>query len=122
MFVTKIFKKPFDKNFQYLFLSRLWSIFAGGITLILIPFFYDEAQQGLYFTFISILALQVFFELGFNQVLNNFVGHEKAFLKFNIDTVSGSEYHLNRLTQLTKLIFKYYLIISSLFLVIIFTI
>lgn len=48
---------------------RLWVVIAGLVTLILIPLFLSESEQGYYFTFASLLTLQVFFELGLAQVI-----------------------------------------------------
>ena len=54
-------------------LFRGWSIAAGGATLLLLPIFLDATEQGYYYTFTYVLALQIFFELGLNQVVTQFV-------------------------------------------------
>ena len=58
------------------FLFRLWTVFSGLVVLISVPLNLSSSEQGYYFLFVSILALQVFFELGLNQALIQFVTHE----------------------------------------------
>lgn len=61
-------------------LFRGWGILAGGATTILLPLFLSPTEQGFYYTFGSVLALQVFFELGLNHVLTQLAGHSAAHL------------------------------------------
>ena len=51
---------------------------AGALTIFIIALRLTKEQQGYYFTFGSLLALQVFFELGLMQVLATFTSHEFA--------------------------------------------
>jgi hypothetical protein len=62
-------------------LFRVWSILAGGLTALFIPTFLSPEQQGYYFTFIAVMATQVFFELGLNQVLIQLTSHAAAHIK-----------------------------------------
>lgn len=41
-------------------LLRLWTIAAGGLLIILIPLFLTASEQGYFFTFASLIAMQVF--------------------------------------------------------------
>ena len=59
------------QQLRYRSLSLLTGILVVGI----IPFFFDEILQGYYFTFASLLSIQVLFELGLNQVVVQQVGH-----------------------------------------------
>src|SRR5688572_27603804 len=59
-------------------LFRSWGIGAGFLTTLLLPLMLSPAQLGYYFSFASILALQIFFELGFNQVITQIAAHEAA--------------------------------------------
>ena len=61
-------------------LFRGWGVLAGGATTILLPLFLSPTEQGFYYTFGSVLALQVFFELGLNHVLTQLAGHSAAHL------------------------------------------
>jgi hypothetical protein len=66
-----------DHHIKYTLLTRIWSILAGALSLLMIPIFLTGKQQGFYFSFSSVLAAQVFFELGLNQVLIQLVSHHK---------------------------------------------
>lgn len=81
---------------------RLWSITAGAITVLLIPLCLTAREQGYYFTFASVLALQIFFDLGFNQVLVQFVGKHMSVLKWQGGVLVGDSITLQRLGQLVK--------------------
>lgn len=52
-----------DRHVRYSLIFRVWSIFAGGILIVSIPFIFDSEEQGYYFTFASLIALQVFLNL-----------------------------------------------------------
>lgn len=97
-------------------LMRLWTVLAGGVMIIGIPHWFTQAEQGYYFTFNSLLGLQVFFELGFNYVVIQLVGHEVAHL--NRDEKGnwiGDAKYLDRLTSLIHLLQWWYRIIAVLF-------
>lgn len=67
-------------------LFRGWGILAGAATTILVPLILSPTEQGFFYTFGSVLALQVFFELGLNHVLTQLAGHSAAHLQ---RTMSG---------------------------------
>lgn len=70
------FSVRLDRDVSWVLVARLWMIFAGGLTVILIPIYLSPYDQGYYFTFLSLLTLQIFFELGLNQVVVQLVSHE----------------------------------------------
>lgn len=91
-------------------LQRGWNIVAGGITVIFMPIWLTPVEQGYYFTFLSLLAMQVFFELGFNSVVVQFVGHEAAHLTIDASgTIDGDPIRMSRLHSLLVLLKKWYL-------------
>ncbi len=97
-------------------LFRGWGILAGAITLVLLPLWLSPAQQGYYYTFASLLALQVFFELGLGQVVIQLVGHEAAHLTFHADSrISGSSERIARLGAIVALLRRWYAIAAVLF-------
>lgn len=55
---------------------RLWQFIAGPVTIWLIGNRFSETEQGYFYTFGSLLAIQAFFELGLQTVLINLVSHE----------------------------------------------
>jgi O-antigen/teichoic acid export membrane protein len=70
----------FDRAVSFGVLARVWSLFAGPITIMIIASRFSEEQQGFYYTISSLLALQIFFELGLVTVLAQFASHEFAHL------------------------------------------
>lgn len=107
-----------DIHVLHTLLFRGWSIVAGGISIILIPIFLSPTQQGFYYTFASVLALQVFFELGLNQVIIQLVSHEAAHFTIHDDgTASGNAVRMHRLNGLVRLMRRWYAIAAVLFVV-----
>lgn len=101
--------------------SRLWSIVAGAVTILLVPVTLSPEEQGYYYTFSSLLAMQVFFELGLNQVIVYLVGHEASKVTWRDGNVeSGAPEAISRLHSVTVMLRRWYLIASLLFLVIVF--
>ncbi len=100
-------------------LFRGWSVLAGAATVFLLPLWLSPTQQGYYFTFGSVLALQIFFELGLNQIVMQLVSHEVAHLIETADgRLAGEEAHLGRLSSLARLISRWYGVAALLFAVI----
>ncbi len=73
----------FNNSEIIIFFQRFWNIFAGGISLLLVPFCMDGVAQGYYYTFNSLIAAQIFFELGVTFVIFQFAVHEGAKLDFD---------------------------------------
>ncbi len=97
-------------------LFRGWAIVAGGVTILLLPLWLSPTEQGYYFTFASVLALQIFFELGLNQIVMQLVSHEVAHLTETADgRLTGKEAHLGRLSSLARLISRWYGVAALLF-------
>lgn len=100
-------------------LFRGWGVLAGGATVFLLPLWISPTEQGYYFTFGSVLALQIFFELGLNQIVMQLVSHEVAHLTETADgRLTGEESHLGRLSSLARLISRWYGVAAILFAVI----
>ncbi len=101
--------------FQILML-RSWGIFAGGLTIILITVGLDPQAQGYYYVFSSILALQIFFELGLNQVITIIISHDAAKIKIGEDGIlAGYSDDVNRLKGLIASICRWYKFVSIFF-------
>ncbi len=95
---------------------RAWGIGAGFLTTLLLPIMLSASELGYYFAFASILGLQVFFELGFNQVITQIAGHEAAELTVDEDgSLNGGSIHLARLGALSRLTHRWYLIAAVAF-------
>lgn len=74
-----------DRAIIFTVLARGWSSAAGLLTLVLIARFLSSAEQGYYYTFGSLVALQVIFELGFSFVILQMASHERAHLSLTAD-------------------------------------
>ena len=97
-------------------LSKVWSIFAAPITLLLIAHFLAPEVQGFYYTFLSLIALQSFVGLGFYIVITQFASHEWAGLYLDsAGFISGDEKARLRLISLGRLVFKWYAWASAIF-------
>lgn len=97
-------------------LLRSWSVLAGGLMVVFVPVWFSRVEQGYYYTFASLLALQVFFELGVNQVVMQVVGHEAAHLTQGPGGVlDGPPRHLGRLASVVRLLHRWYLAAAVLF-------
>lgn len=90
-------------------LFRGWVVLAGGATAFFLPLWFSPAEQGYYFTFSSLLALQIFFELGLNQIIMQLVSHEVAHLTETPEgELVGQTRHLDRLSSLAHMILRWY--------------
>ncbi|MCY0977113.1 polysaccharide biosynthesis protein [Chryseobacterium wangxinyae] len=83
-------------------------------TIFFIATFLNKEEQGYYYTFGSILAIQVFFELGITAIITQFVAHEMGSISLynydiKVDTKAGS-----RLSSLLKFCVKWFFCISLL--------
>jgi hypothetical protein len=87
-----------DRAIFYTSLARVIQAFTGVITIYFVARFLTGVEQGFYYTFGSILAIQVFFELGLNGIITQFVAHEISHLTWDSDTeISGPSQNLSRL-------------------------
>lgn len=95
---------------------RSWSVLAGACTVLLIPRWLGQVEQGYYFTFSSLLALQIFFELGLSQVVVQIVSHEFAHLSAAPDgRISGDDHRLAKLAELMRLLRRWYFVAAVAF-------
>jgi hypothetical protein len=107
----------FDFHIVLTLLMRSWTALAGGFMLLGLPKWFTQTEQGFYFTFYSLLGLQVFFELGFNFVVTQIVSHEIATLDIDLRSRVLDDVKLNRLTSLIKLLQRWYGVAAVLFFV-----
>lgn len=109
-----------DGAIAYSSAARVVQAVAGVISIFFIGAFLTGEEQGFYFTFGSILAIQVFFELGFTGIITQYVAHETAYLTIEPDgSVTGDETHRSRLAYLLRFCTKWYAVVTLLFLLVI---
>ena len=112
-FITQ--KLGVDKAIFFTLLSRGLQISTALFTVFFIAKNLSPEEQGFYYTFGSIVALQVFFELGLTSIITQFVAHEASHLKLNSEfKMEGEALYRSRLSSLLKFCTKWYLIIAFL--------
>jgi hypothetical protein len=98
-----------DRAIGFTVLARSWKIFSGLVTVLLISHFLSPAEQGYYYTFASLVALQVVFELGFSFVVLQLAAHESALLHIHSDgEISGNESAHSRLASILQKSVRWY--------------
>jgi len=98
-----------DRAVGFTVLARLWSGAAGLVTVALIARFLSPAQQGYYYTFASLVALQIVFELGFSFVILQMASHERAELSISSDyEISGAPIAHARLASVLQKSVRWY--------------
>ncbi|MGA3010663.1 MAG: hypothetical protein ABSD72_10425 [Terracidiphilus sp.] len=98
-----------DRAIAFTVLARGWSTLAGVITVLLIARFLTPAEQGYYFTFSSLVALQIVFELGFSFVILQLAAHERAYLHIQDDgSIAGDPVAHSRLASVLQKAVRWY--------------
>lgn len=98
-----VHKLGIDRAIGYTVLSRLVQAGGGLLLIFLISLFMSKEEQGYYFTFGSILAIQIFLELGLNTVITQYVAHEAVHIQWSpVSGLSGSPEHVSRLSSLLR--------------------
>lgn len=107
-----------DRAILYTVIARGWSVVAGPVTLVFLAIFLTPAEQGFYYTFASVLGLQIFFELGLTIVILQFASYEKASLEWTEHgTLEGDANAKARLASLLRRALAWYGVVAVLVLV-----
>jgi O-antigen/teichoic acid export membrane protein len=118
--VIKLIKKcssklGIDGAIAYTIISRF--IQAGGsvVTLLFVAKSLTKIEQGYYYTFGSILAIQIFFELGLSNIITQFVAHETSNITWQ-DRISfsGPTESSSRMSSLLRFTVKWFFVIAIL--------
>jgi hypothetical protein len=100
-----------DRAIAFTVMARGWSTLAGVVTVLLIARFLTPAEQGYYFTFSSLVALQIVFELGFSFVILQLAAHERAYLHIQDDgSITGDRVAHSRLASVLQKAVRWYTI------------
>ncbi len=104
-----------DRAVGFTILGRVWSLATSAVSLWMIVHFLNKDEQGFYYTFGSVLGLQIFFELGLSYVILQYASHEMADLKFNEQRlVQGDAVAKARLASLLWFAMKWYGVVAFL--------
>ena len=111
-------KLGIDGAIAFTVLSRIIQAGGGVISLIFVAKFLSKVEQGYYYTFGSILAIQIFFELGLSNIITQFVAYESANLKFTDKiSFSGPVESSSRLSSLLRFTIRWFSVIAFLLLI-----
>ena len=106
-----------DRAIAYTVGNRVWSAASGLVTLLFIARFLTRAEQGYYYTFGSVLALSVFFELGLSGIIGTFACHEMANLRWSArGELEGDARAKARMSSLLHVSVRWYGIVALLML------
>lgn len=109
-----------DRAVAYTLVGRGFALFSGVFTLFLVVRFLTPDEQGYYYTFASLLAMQILFELGMSNVVMQFASHEMANLSWsNAGIIEGDARAKARLRSLLVLVMKWYGTIATLIILVI---
>jgi O-antigen/teichoic acid export membrane protein len=108
-------KLGIDEAIAFTILSRVFQAAGGVVTLLFVAKYLTKIEQGYYYTFGSILAIQIFFELGLSNIITQFVAHENVYLVWNNKiSFSGPDESGSRLASLLRFTVKWFGVISLL--------
>jgi len=111
-------KLGIDKAIFYTILGKGLQISTAAFTVLFIARYLSPNEQGYYYTFGSIVAIQVFFELGLTSIITQFVAHEASHLQIiNGTELQGEEKYKSRLSSLLRFCTKWYIVFAFLLLV-----
>lgn len=111
-------KLGIDKSIFFTSLARLIQAVGGVVSILFVARYLTEVEQGFYYTFGSIVAIQIFFELGLNGIITQYVAHETAHLQWKTSTeLAGEHKYLSRLSSLLHFCVKWYLCFAGILLI-----
>ena len=103
-----------DRAVFFAVATKIWSMGSGLITSLLIASFFSSEIQGFYYTFMSVLALQVFAELGLGVVISASASHEWANLSLDAHgRVVGDAEAKSKLASLGRFAMRWYVVAGS---------
>jgi hypothetical protein len=91
------------------FLARAMNIIGSTGTVMLIARFLSKVEQGYYYTLLSLVSMQVVFELGFSFVILQMAAHDSSRVVMSADgQVSGDPVAHGRLASILRLCVRWY--------------
>ncbi|MGD0681303.1 MAG: hypothetical protein ABR990_04555 [Terracidiphilus sp.] len=95
-------------------LARVVSIAGSTVTVLLIVRFLSPVEQGYYYSLLSLVALQIIFELGFSFVIQQIAAHECVHVELHEDgSVSGDPAAHARLASALQLSVRWYSVAAA---------
>lgn len=107
-------KLGIDAPVAYVFLGRTVNIFGSTGTVLLIVRTLTPVEQGYYYTLLSLVALQVVFELGFTFVVQQLAAHECVHLRLGAGgAIEGSAVAHARLASVLRMSVRWYSVAAA---------
>lgn len=108
-----------DGAVAFTVLTRLIQAGGGIVSIIFIAKFLSEKEQGYYYTFASIVAIQVFFEMGLTAIITQYTAHEVAHIEDILADGNDEEtYYRSRVASLLQFCVKWFGVLSLFLLVV----
>lgn len=112
------YKLGFDKAIMFTSSASILGALGSVISVLLVVRYLTGVEQGFYYTFGSIVSIQIFFELGLNGIITQYVAHEASNLKWqNVDMLFGDSKYISRLASLLHFSVKWYLFFAVILLI-----
>ena len=106
-----------NRAVAYLLLSRGWQFTSGVFTVFLLARCLDGSTRGVYQLFGSLLAMQMFVELGLPGIIVLMTSHEWSRLRFDsVGRVEGDVVALGRLSSLHRFVTQWFAVCAIVFL------
>jgi len=91
-----------SKAFLFAGGARVWQFIIGFGILYAMTNSFSKEIQGFYYAMLSLLAMQVFFELGISIVIMTFSAHQWAFLEYDNKQIYGKDSHISKLSDILR--------------------
>ena len=111
---TVVYSKAFiellkDKAIIFGIYNKLWIFISSAITAPLIIIYFSPVLQGYYYTFVSLLGIQTLFVMGLGQLIQQFVSHEWANIKYDpLEGLTGDGIALKRLASIKQFTLRWF--------------
>lgn len=103
-----------DRAIAYVFAARVCMALGSTGTVLLIVHFLSKVGQGYYYTLISLVNLQIIFELGFSFVVLQLAAHEAVHLRFRADgRIDGNPGRRARLAAILQKTARWYFLAGT---------
>jgi len=105
-----------DRSIAYTIFYRMIQGLGGVGTVIFIAKYLSKNEQGYYYTFGSVIAIQIFFELGLSSIITQYVAHEMAELTWTATgDLEGNTMNLSRVSSLLRFCVRWFTVIALMF-------
>jgi O-antigen/teichoic acid export membrane protein len=101
-----------DRRVLHSLIFRASQALVGILTILMITRFFTKAEQGYYYTFNSILALQIIFEMGLSFIILQYTGHEFATIQWEEGKLAGPLEALGRFQAFFSKAVQAYMVIA----------